>query len=165
MLRRPGASRAPRSRQQYRRNVSRTRTSRRRTLWEEGRHPGRLVAHLAAAAALAVLVTDQLATGGVSWLFDVSFVLICVAAGLAVRPPDMFVVAVLPPLLMLASMVALAFADRAAVARATDGAVQAVVSGLAHHAGALFVGYTLTLTVLALRGVALKNAGAIRRQA
>lgn len=163
MLTRTGASRAPGARRQYLRTVSRTRTSRPRTLWEEGRHPGRLVALCAAAAVFVVLVADQLSTGGVSWIYDVSFVLICVAAALAVRPTDMFVVGVLPPLLMLASMVTVALVDRGAVARETDGAVQAVVSGLAHHAGALFVGYALTLTVLALRRVAVKNAGVIRR--
>lgn len=121
------------------------------------------MAHLTAAATFVVLLADQLVTGGMGWIFDGSFVLICVAAALAVRPSDMFVVGVLPPLLMLASMVAVAVVDRTAVARETDGAVQAVVSGLAHHAGALFVGYALTLTVLALRRIALKNAGAIRR--
>lgn len=123
------------------------------------------MAHAAAAAAFLALVTDQLATGGVSWLFDVSFVLICVAAALLVRPPDLFAVGVLPPLLMLGSMLGVALVDRAAVARETDGLVQGVVSGLAHHAGALVVGYALTLTVLALRRVAVKNAGAIRRHA
>lgn len=141
------------------------RAPRRRTLWEQGHHPGRLVVHLAMAAGLAVLVADQLLTGGVGWIFDVSFVLICVGAALAVRPRDLFLAGLLPPLLMLASVLGVALVDREAVARATDGLVQAVVSGLAHHAGALFVGYTLTLTVLALRLVALRNAGAIRRLA
>jgi hypothetical protein len=37
-----------------------------------------------------------------------------------------------------------------------------VVSGLAHHAGALVAGYGLTLAVLALRQVAARNAGTIR---
>ena len=32
-----------------------------------------------------------------------------------------------------------------------DGFLQAVVSGLAHHAGSLVVGYALTLAILALR--------------
>ena len=109
------------------------------------------MAHLATAAVFVVLVADQVSTGGVSWVFDVSFVLICVVAALAVRPSDMFVVGLLPPLLMLASMVAVAFADRAAVARETDGAVQAVVSGLAHHATALAAGYAAALLTLGIR--------------
>jgi hypothetical protein len=36
------------------------------------------------------------------------------------------------------------------------------VSGLAHHAGALVLGYGLALVVLALRQVAMRNAGSIR---
>lgn len=159
-----GASRARPTVRQYRLSVSHTR-ARHRTLWEEGRHPGRLVAHLAAAGAFVVLLADQLVTGGMGWIFDVSFVLICVGAALAVRPRDLFVTGVLPPLLMLASVVGVALADRPAVADASDGLVQAVVSGLAHHAGALFVGYALTLACLALRLVALRNAGTIRRHA
>jgi hypothetical protein len=37
-----------------------------------------------------------------------------------------------------------------------------VVSGLAHHARALVAGYGLTLALLALRQVAIRNAGRIR---
>ena len=51
---------------------------------------------------------------------------------------------------------------RDAVADPGDGIVQAPVSGLAHHAGALVLGYALALVVLALRQVALRNAGSIR---
>jgi hypothetical protein len=36
------------------------------------------------------------------------------------------------------------------------------VSGLAHHSGSLVAGYALTLAILALRQVALRNAGTIR---
>ena len=36
------------------------------------------------------------------------------------------------------------------------------MSGLAHHSGALVVGYALTLCLLALRQVALSNAGVLR---
>jgi hypothetical protein len=52
-----------------------------------------------------------------------------------------------------------------ALAEPSDGFLQAVVSGLAHHAGALVVGYGLTLGLLALRQMALRNAGAIRAAA
>jgi hypothetical protein len=89
-------------------------------------------------------------------------VLVCVASALLVRPRDFFTVGVLPPLLLGATVVALAFVDRSAVARADDAAAQAVVSGLAHHAVALSVGYGLTLAVIALRQVALRNHGALR---
>jgi hypothetical protein len=133
-----------------------------RTLWEEGRHRGRLVANAAGLAALVVVVFELARTGGITWVFDGAFVVICLSAALMVRPRDFFVVGVLPPLLMAGTVAVLALVDRGAVADTRDGLVQAVVSGLAHHATALVVGYGLTLVVLALRQVAHRNAGTIR---
>ena len=112
------------------------------------------------AAILEVLLFDRL-----SVLFDVVFVAACVAAALAVRPRDFFMVGVLPPLLMLLTVLAFAIAARPVVADERDGLIQAMVSGLAHHAGALVLGYALTLGVLALRQVALRNSGTIRTTA
>ncbi|MGZ4494713.1 MAG: DUF6542 domain-containing protein [Nocardioides sp.] len=142
--------------------MSTTGTARRRTLWEEGRQPGRLVTHVAVLAAAGLVALDLALTHEISWLFDVGFVLVCVAAALAVRPRDFFPVGVLPPLLMAAVVLALALFVRTAVADAEDGLVQSFVSGLAHHAGALVTGDGLTLVVLALRQVALRNAGTLR---
>ncbi len=136
--------------------------SRRRTLWEEGRYPGRLVTRVAALVAVAVVVLDVLLTDDITWFFDVAFVVICVASALAVRPRDFFSVGVFPPLLMAVTVAVLAVLARGWVADPSDGLVQALVSGLAHHAGALVVGYGLTLAVLALRQVAARNAGSIR---
>jgi hypothetical protein len=138
--------------------------SSRRTLWEEGRQPGRLVTHTAAVLALLVVVLDLALTDDITWVFDVAFVLVCLASALAVRPRDFFMVGVFPPLLMAAAIVILAVVARGSVADERDGLVQALVSGLAHHAGALVTGYTLTLAVLALRQVALRNSGSIRRR-
>jgi hypothetical protein len=134
----------------------------RRTLWEEGRRPGRQVATwstlaVLAAAGVSLLLGDELAL-----LFDVSFVVTCLVAALAVRPRDFFVAGVLPPLLMLGTVTLLAVLARAAVAEEVDGLVQAMVSGMAHHASALGTGYALTLGVLALRQVAVRNAGRLR---
>jgi hypothetical protein len=111
---------------------------------------------------LLVVLVDLLAFRGLTLLFDVAFVLICIAAALAVRPKDFFVIGVFPPLLMLGTVVVLAVIWRATVADRTDGLLQAVVSGLAHHSGSLVVGYVLTLVLLALRQVARRNAGSIR---
>lgn len=142
--------------------MSSTRTPPRKTLWEEGRHPGRLVAHAAAAAAFLVVVGHLLLADELTFVFDVTFVLICIAAALAVRPRDFFVVGVLPPLLMAGSALLLAVVARGVVADPSDGIIQATVSGLAHHAGALVLGYGLALVVLALRQVAMRNSGSIR---
>jgi hypothetical protein len=112
-------------------------------------------------ALVAVVLVSQL-FGRLGLLFDLVFVVVCVAAALAVRPQDFFTVGVLPPLLLAATVTVLAVVDPAAVARAEDAVAQAVVSGLAHHAIALVVGYALTLGVLALRQVALRHHGRIR---
>lgn len=142
--------------------MSTVRAPRGRTLWEEGRHRGRLVVNAAAAFSLVVVVAHLLLTDRLTWFFDVAFVLVCVGAALAVRPRDFFVVGVMPPLLMAGTMLLLAVLSRSAIADPRDGIVQALVSGLAHHAGALILGYSLVLGVLALRQVALRNAGVIR---
>ncbi len=139
-----------------------TAASHRRTLWEEGRRPGRLVANAAGLLVLLVVLADLTISRDITLLFDVAFVLTCVAAALAVRPRDFFVVGVLPPLLMAGTFAVLAMIFRGAIADPADGFLQAVVSGLAHHSGSLVVGYGLTLVVLAIRQVAVRNAGTIR---
>jgi len=106
---------------------------------------------------ISVLLGNQLGL-----FFDIVFVLVCVGAALAVRPSDFFTVGVLPPLALAGTIVVLAVVDRAAASKADDSFVQAVVSGLAHHAFALMIGYALALAVLALRQVALRHHGALR---
>ncbi len=134
-----------------------------RTLWEEGRHPGALVI-AGVAVALGVAVLLQLAVAdNVGWFFDLVLVAVCVAAALLVRPRDFFAVGVLPPLALGITVVTVAVVDRGAIARPSDGILQAIVSGLAHHAVALAVAYALTLAVLGLRQVALRNQGQLRR--
>jgi uncharacterized protein DUF6542 len=134
----------------------------RRTLWQEGRRPGPLVAVAAGLLVLAVVVLDLLVFSDLTLLFDTAFVLVCTAAALAVRPRDFFVIGVFPPLLMAVTIGALAQLSRGSVADPGDGFLQTLVSGLAHHAGALVTGYALTLVVLALRQVALRHSGTIR---
>lgn len=145
----------------YRAEVS-TLAPHRRTLWEEGRKPGRLVAVAAGVLVLLVVLLDLAVSSDVTWFFDIAFVLVCVAAALAVRPRDFFVIGVFPPLLMAGAFAVLASLARGALADPTDGFLQALISGLAHHSGALVLGYALTLGLLAVRQVALRNAGTIR---
>ena len=104
-------------------------------------------------------------TGTLSLFFDLTFVVVCLVAAFAVRPRDFFAVGVLPPMLMFGTVMVLAVVARPAVADPVDGVVQAVVSGLAHHAGGLVAGYSLTLLVLALRQVALRSADRTRSYA
>lgn len=113
----------------------------------------------------AVVVLNLLFSARITVFFDLAFVVVCVGTALAVRPRDFFVVGVFPPLLMFGTVTILALVDRGAVADEVDPLVQAVVSGLAHHAGALVAGYGLTLGILALRQVAIRNSGRIRSEA
>ncbi|HET9858924.1 MAG TPA: DUF6542 domain-containing protein [Nocardioidaceae bacterium] len=133
-----------------------------RTLWEEGRQPGRQVVTLAVAFSVLVVTLDLLMSGRLTLFYDLSFVVVCLVAALAVRPRDFFAVGVLPPLLMFATVTVLALLAPGSVAEPGDGLIQAVVSGLAHRAGALVAGYALTLGILALRQLAMRNAGRIR---
>ena len=134
----------------------------RKTLWEEGNHPGALVIRAAVIAMLTVTLVSLLFGNRIGTFFDIAFVLVCVAAALWVRPRDFFSIGVLPPLLLAFEVLVLAVVDRGAVARADDPLVQAVVSGLAHHAVALAIGYSLTLVILGLRQVALRHQGTLR---
>lgn len=120
-------------------------------MWEEGRISGSRVTRLAVLAGMLVLALDLALSRRLSLVFDLGFVLICVGAALAVRPRDFFSVGVLPPLLLLGFVGAVALVDTAWVARPDDGFVQAVVSGLAHRADGLLVASLLSLAVLAIR--------------
>jgi hypothetical protein len=122
-----------------------------RTLWEQGREPGRQVVALGAALALTAVVIDVALVGRVSIFFDLCFVTMCVGLALAVRPPDFFTVGVLPPLIMVGVFTLLGLTRPAVIADPGDGVVQAVVSGLSHHSGALVAGYLLCLGCLAMR--------------
>lgn len=142
--------------------MSSSRATPRRTLWEEGRHPGALVRSVAVLGVLSVAFVDVMLLGRLSALFDLAFVVTCMGAALLVRPRDFFAVGVLPPLMMLMVVGVLAVWFRDVVAEPGDGLVQALVTGLAHHAGALVTGYAFVLLLLLLRQLAVRNAGAIR---
>ncbi|GAA4090324.1 DUF6542 domain-containing protein [Nocardioides kongjuensis] len=126
-------------------------TQRHRTLWEEGRRPGREVASLVVALLLSATVVDLALSAGLGLFFDLAFVSLCVGAALAVRPPDFFLIGVLPPLAMALVVLLLGISDRGSIARADDGLVQAVLAGLSRHGIALALGYAACLGLLALR--------------
>lgn len=122
-----------------------------RTLWEEGHEPGRSVVALAVALALTLAAVELVLADRVGLVFDIGFVLLCVAVALLVRPEDFFAVGVLPPLVMLVVFVIFAAARPGALARPDDSLLQAVITGLSHHAIALGLGYALCLACLAVR--------------
>lgn len=106
---------------------------------------------LGLAGLLTVVVVNVLLVGELSLFFDLCFVVVCLALALAVRTRDIFTVGVLPPLMMLVVFVLLGLVAPETIAERRDGVVQATVSGLAHHSGALVAGYALCLATLAVR--------------
>ena len=134
-----------------------------RTLWEEGHESGRQVVVLGVALALTITALDLVVFGRLTAFFDICFVLCCVALALLVRPSDFFTVGVLPPLLMVGVFVLIGLTRPDVIADPSDGVVQAVVSGLANHAGALTAGYLLSLGVLAVRHRVLSRQAASNR--
>ena len=90
-------------------------------------------------------------SGHLRLFFDVWFVVVCLAAALMVRPRDFFTVGVLPPMLMCGTMLLVALNGTQVIADRHDSIVQAVITGLAHHSLALFIGYAACLVLLVLR--------------
>jgi hypothetical protein len=121
------------------------------TLWEEGRWSARRVTRLSMFVSALLVAADLTASGQLGRIFDSGFIVLCVGMALAIRPADFFRVGVLPPMLLLGLCLVLGLGHRAAIAAPGGGFVQAVISGLAHHSGALLVGYALALLVLGIR--------------
>lgn len=119
--------------------------------WWQGSTPGGEVAALSTALVLTAAAAETAFVGRLGLFFDLCFILVCLAAALMVRPRDFFTVGVLPPLLMAGTMVLVALNGPKVIAAAHDGVVQAVVTGLAHHSLALFVGYAVCLLTLLAR--------------
>jgi hypothetical protein len=112
---------------------------------------GSRVTWLAVLGGLVALSLDLAVNGTLTLVFDIVFVLVCLAAALAVHPRDFFRVGVLPPLLLLGFITVVALVHRTWIADPGDGLIQAVVSGLAHRASGLLTAYLLVLAVLAVR--------------
>jgi hypothetical protein len=121
-----------------------------RPVWD-GISRGSEVVALSIALTLTAATVEISLAGHLRLFFDLCFVGVCVAASMLVRPRDFFSVGVLPPLLMLGTMLLVALNGRGVVATRHDSLVQAVITGLAHHSLALFVGYAACLVTLVLR--------------
>lgn len=119
--------------------------------WEVGHEPGRQVVSLGVAVTLTAVCIDVALVGQLTLFFDLCFVVMCLGLAALVRRRDFYLVAVLPPLLMATVFGFVALVARSAVADPRDSLLQAVVSGVATHGVALFVGYALCLGWLAWR--------------
>lgn len=115
--------------------------------------PGRGVILSAALAAAAVAVVDLALVGRLSFFFDVSFVVVCLVAAMAVRPRDLFTAAVLPPLAFAGVIAGVALIWPDAIA-ANSSLSKTFLTGLAAHAVGLVGGYAAALLTVAARAYA-----------
>ncbi len=119
--------------------------------WGVGREPGRQVVSLGVAVTLTAVTIDLLLVGHLTLFFDLCFMCLCLGLAALVRRRDFFLVALLPPVLMTAVFGFIALVSRGAIADPGDSVLQAVVSGVATHGIALFIGYALCLGWLGWR--------------
>lgn len=114
--------------------------------------PGRAVVILALLTTTTLALLDRAWTGRLSQFFDLSFVLVCVLAALAVRRSGLFTVGVLPPLVLAAVFAILAVLDPATLTAQHVAVISTVLAALAHHAAALLAGHGSALAILVARG-------------
>lgn len=105
---------------------------------------------MAAIALVDVAVDDRL-----GMLFSVGFVLVAVTIPLSVDVRALFAPAILPPLLMIGTILALVIVSPAAMSveglAPSAGTLQRLIAGIIDQATALVVGHLLALGVIALR--------------
>ena len=121
------------------------------TFWQAGQEPGRQVVVLGVALTLTAVAVDVLLVGRLTLFFDLCFMALCLGLAALVRRRDFYLVALLPPVRMVVVFGFVALVARDAVADPRDSVLQAVVSGVATHGIALFVGYALCLGWLGWR--------------
>ena len=144
-MRRRGAPMAPDHRPRL------TDVSRSDPFWDAGSESGRQVVALGIAVTLTAVSIDVALAGRLTQFFDLCFMALCLALATLVRRRDFFAVALLPPLLMIMVFTFVALVARDTVADPRDSLIQAVISGVATHGIALFVGYALCLGWLGWR--------------
>jgi hypothetical protein len=114
------------------------------------------------AAGLLSLV-DLAITGRLSLFFDLSFIVVCTVAALAVRRSELFTVGVLPPVVMVAVLAVLAVVEPASLTVDHLGFASTLLTGLAHHAAALVAAHGAVLAIVAARSTIGAGAHPVRR--
>lgn len=103
----------------------------------------------------AVTLLDVIIDGKIGLLFSIGFVLISVTTPLSVDARSLFGPGILPPLLMIASILILSIAVPAAIPAdgisATAGTLQRLIAGVIDQATALIIGHLLALGTIGLR--------------
>ena len=119
--------------------------------WEFGQEPGRSVVSLGVAVTLTAVSIDVLLVGRLTLFFDLCYMVLCLGLAALVRRQDFFLVALLPPVLLTGVFGFVSLVARGAIADPRDSVLQGIVSGVATHGVALFIGYSLCLSWLAWR--------------
>lgn len=110
---------------------------------------------LGACAATTAIVLLDLMDGRLGALYSVGFVLVVVTVPLSVDVRHLFPAGVLPPVLLLASLLAVCLFDASAIqvdGLAQDASLVArLIAGVIDHGMTLVVGHGLALAVIVLR--------------
>ena len=113
--------------------------------------PGRGVVLVSGLATAGTAALDFALTGRLTFFFDLTFVVICLVAAMAVRGHDLFTTGVLPPIAFGATIGAIALTSPATFSAAGSGISEVFLTGLTAHAGALVFGYGTALVTVAGR--------------
>jgi hypothetical protein len=119
--------------------------------------PGRGVIVVSTLATAGTAILDFALTGGLSFFFDLTFVVICLVAAMAVRGHDLFTAGVLPPIAFGLTMAVVAVIAPDTFTTGA-GVGQVFLTGLTAHAGALVFGYGIALLTVAARAAHHRNA-------
>ena len=115
----------------------------------------RLAVVLASVTMLAIALLDVLVDGKLGTLFSVGFILVAVTTPLSVDVRALFAPGVLPPLLMIGSILVFAILVPSAIPAdglaSSAGTLSRLIAGVIDQATALVVGHLLALAVIALR--------------
>ncbi len=114
--------------------------------------PGRGIIVVAGLTTGLVVGLDFALTGSLSYFFDLTFVVICLVAAMAVRGHDLFTSGVLPPL-VFGPAIGLVSLLAPTTFVASGGIAETFLTGLTSHAGALVFGYGTALVTVAGRAV------------
>lgn len=119
--------------------------------WIHGTEPARPLWALGAALTLTAVAVDHVLSGHLTFFFDVCFIATCTLLAFRITPGQFTSAAAMPPVLMLGVLVFLSIVSPATIADQGDGFIQALVSGLAHHAVGFAFGFAAALGVLQYR--------------
>lgn len=130
---------------------------------EAARTPARVARHdlsarraiIAACLAMTAIVLLDLADGRLGLLYSVGFVLIVITVPMSVDVRQLFPTGVLPPALLIASLLVVCLAEPSAIdvdgMAAGAGTFARLIASTLDHGLTLGVGYGLALAIIALR--------------